>query len=82
MASADPVGLALPIAPGDVGAVDSSKESPSSPMSSGNDPPEVMNSSGSIKSGGKCSLSISDLRASVKLVIDSLMPSAPFARAP
>lgn len=37
---------------------------------------------GSMRSGGRCSLSISDLRASVKLVILSLIPSAPLARAP
>lgn len=35
-----------------------------------------------MRSGGRCSLSISDLRASMKLSIDSLMDSAPLASAP
>jgi len=38
--------------------------------------------SGSTKSGGRRSFSISDLRASSKLVMASLMPSAPITRVP
>lgn len=75
--SVDPLGLGL-LPSGEEGAVEASNESPSSHES----PAEETKSSGSMRSGGKCSLSMSDLRASVKLVMDSLMPSAPLARAP
>lgn len=74
--SVDPLGLGL-LASGEEGAVEASNESPSSSESR-----EDAKSSGSMRSGGRCSLSISDLRASIKLVMDSLMPSAPLARAP